>query len=139
MKSLSFILRSGLMLALCRSVLSMMTANAMRNTVSGDSNRDTSSALQRQYRLANAYMPTQCYSAKHETRESYMLPTLLQSLTHTCFSYLLNALCLTETAVKSYILYSGTVYKVKFSYLLIYFNIIQLYVKCHFFCWLLQK
>jgi len=101
MKSLSFILRSGLMLALCRSVLSIMTANAMRNTVSVDSNRDASSALQRQYRLANAYMPTQCYSAKHETRVSSKLLASLHLLnTYTYFMYLLKALCLTKAVLR---------------------------------------
>jgi len=35
-----------------------MTANAIRNTVSVDSNLDASSALHRQYRLANAYKST---------------------------------------------------------------------------------
>jgi len=45
MKSLSFILRSGLTFLLCRSVLSMMVANASRNTASARWNWRTVSAL----------------------------------------------------------------------------------------------
>ena len=45
MKSASFIFRSGLMFLLCKSVLSMIVANASKNTVSGRWNCLTNSAL----------------------------------------------------------------------------------------------
>lgn len=56
MNASSFILRDGLMLGLCRSVLSMMIAKAIKNTVSTVLNCLMKLGLQTQYLCANLSM-----------------------------------------------------------------------------------